>query len=128
VEPSGTGRRVPWRCRGDRTGTRAVAEDSFERFYSATYERLLRQLALVTGDRGDAEDVLQEAYGRASSPWRRLPVGQRQVIVLHHLVGLPVNEVATQLRIPAGTVKTPAGPRPGRAGPAAGDQGRGAEQ
>ena len=142
-----------------------MAEDSFERFYTATYERLLRQLVLVTGDRGDAEDVLQEAYGRASSRWgrladyeapeawvrrvalrlaadrarrarrraaallrlrppaqpavelsadtldladalRRLPVGQRQAIVLHHLVGLPVNEVARHLRIPVGTVKT----------------------
>jgi RNA polymerase sigma-70 factor (ECF subfamily) len=37
---------------------------------------------------------------------RRLPMGQRQAIVLHHLVGLTVNEVASQLRIPSGTVKT----------------------
>jgi RNA polymerase sigma-70 factor (ECF subfamily) len=37
---------------------------------------------------------------------RRLSVGQRQVIVLHHLVGLPVVEVASQLRVPVGTVKT----------------------
>jgi RNA polymerase sigma-70 factor, ECF subfamily len=142
-----------------------MAEDSFDQFYTATYDRLLRQLALVTGDRGDAEDVLQEAYGRASMRWgrladyeapeawvrrvalhlaadrarrarrraaallrlrpapppavelsadtldladalRRLPVGQRQAIVLHHLVGLTVNEVASQLRVPSGTVKT----------------------
>jgi len=137
-----------------------MAEDSFERFYTATYHRLLRQLAVVTGDRGDAEDVLQEAYGRAALRWerladyeapeawvrrvalhlaadrarrarrraaallrlrppapvaelsvegldlaralRRLSVGQRQVIVLHHLVGLPVVEVASQLRVRSG--------------------------
>jgi RNA polymerase sigma-70 factor (ECF subfamily) len=35
-----------------------------------------------------------------------LPLGQRQVIVLHHLVGLPVEEVARELRVPAGTVKS----------------------
>ena len=35
-----------------------------------------------------------------------LPVRQRQVIVLHHLVGLPVGEVAQTLRVPAGTVKS----------------------
>jgi RNA polymerase sigma-70 factor (ECF subfamily) len=28
------------------------------------------------------------------------------VIVLHHLVGLPVEEVARELRVPAGTVKS----------------------
>jgi DNA-directed RNA polymerase specialized sigma24 family protein len=49
-----------------------MAEDSFERFYTATYHRLLRQLAVVTGDRGDAEAVLQEAYGRAALRWERL--------------------------------------------------------
>ena len=35
-----------------------------------------------------------------------LPVRQRQAIVLHHLVGLPVEEVAQTLRVPAGTVKS----------------------
>ena len=37
---------------------------------------------------------------------RALPLGQRQVIVLHHLVGLPVEEVARELWVPAGTVKS----------------------
>jgi RNA polymerase sigma-70 factor (ECF subfamily) len=35
-----------------------------------------------------------------------LPLGQRQVIVLHHLVGLPVEEVASELRLATGTVKS----------------------
>ncbi|HEV3013398.1 MAG TPA: sigma factor-like helix-turn-helix DNA-binding protein [Actinomycetota bacterium] len=35
-----------------------------------------------------------------------LPLGQRQVIVLHHLVGLPVEEVAGELRLATGTVKS----------------------
>ena len=33
-----------------------------------------------------------------------LPLGQQQVIVLHHLVGLPVEEVARELRLAPGTV------------------------
>ena len=37
---------------------------------------------------------------------RALPVAQRQVLVLHHLVGLPVGEVARKLGLPVGTVKT----------------------
>jgi RNA polymerase sigma-70 factor (ECF subfamily) len=35
-----------------------------------------------------------------------LPLGQRQVIVLHHLVGMPVEEVARELRLAPGTVKS----------------------
>ena len=35
-----------------------------------------------------------------------LPTGQRQVLVLHHLVGLPVEEVARELRLATGTVKS----------------------
>ncbi len=35
-----------------------------------------------------------------------LPLPQRQVVVLHHLAGMPVVEVATVLRVPAGTVKS----------------------
>jgi RNA polymerase sigma-70 factor (sigma-E family) len=34
-----------------------------------------------------------------------LPLGQRQALVLHHLVGMPVEEVAATLRVPPGTVK-----------------------
>jgi RNA polymerase sigma-70 factor, ECF subfamily len=37
---------------------------------------------------------------------RKLSIQHRQVLVLHHLVGLPVEEVARQLAIPVGTVKT----------------------
>jgi RNA polymerase sigma-70 factor (sigma-E family) len=37
---------------------------------------------------------------------RALPLGQRQVIVLHHLVGLPIDEVARELRLAPGTVKS----------------------
>jgi RNA polymerase sigma-70 factor (ECF subfamily) len=35
-----------------------------------------------------------------------LSLSQRQVLVLHHLVGMPVAEVATTLRVPVGTVKS----------------------
>ena len=35
-----------------------------------------------------------------------LPPGQRQAVVLHHLVELPVEEVASQLNVPVGTVKS----------------------
>ena len=36
----------------------------------------------------------------------QLPLAQRQVVVLHHLVGLSVDAVAHELRIPPGTVKS----------------------
>lgn len=37
---------------------------------------------------------------------RALPLHYRQVLVLHHLVELTVEEVAADLQVPAGTVKT----------------------
>ncbi|NHC45331.1 sigma-70 family RNA polymerase sigma factor [Motilibacter aurantiacus] len=36
---------------------------------------------------------------------RRLPEKQRRAVVLHHLVGLPVTEVAAEMGSPDGTVK-----------------------
>jgi RNA polymerase sigma-70 factor (ECF subfamily) len=35
-----------------------------------------------------------------------LPLGQRQVLVLHHLLDLPVTSVAAELGLPEGTVKS----------------------
>jgi RNA polymerase sigma-70 factor (ECF subfamily) len=37
---------------------------------------------------------------------RSLPRGHRGAVVLHHLVGMPVEEVARELRVPSGTVKS----------------------
>lgn len=137
---------------------------SFEEFYTGAVSRLLGQLFLITGDLHEAEEVVQEAFARASVRWswlrdynapeawvrrvamnlaadharklrrqarailrmgsaleapevsvetlalvealRSLPVRQRQAIVLHHLVGLPVEEVARELRLATGTVKS----------------------
>jgi RNA polymerase sigma-70 factor (ECF subfamily) len=36
---------------------------------------------------------------------RRLPEAQRHALVLHHLVGIPVDDVARELGVPVGTVK-----------------------
>ena len=115
----------------DRTPRNVHAE--FESFYAASFSRLVGQLALVTGDLHEAEDLVQEAFARASTRWARLrgydipeawvrrvalrhalaveialrtlPIRYRQVVVLHYLLGLPVEEVARELAIPAGTVK-----------------------
>jgi RNA polymerase sigma-70 factor (ECF subfamily) len=35
-----------------------------------------------------------------------LPARQRHVVVLHHLVGLPVEQIAAELDVPVGTVKS----------------------
>ena len=129
--------------------------EGFEEFYLATVGRLIGQLFPVTGDLHEAEEMVQEAYARASVRWARLrdydvpeawvrrvamnlaaargrrlprqawgllrpgpppqvppvsvealalaealralPMHQRQAIVLHHLVDLPVEEVAATL-------------------------------
>jgi RNA polymerase sigma-70 factor (ECF subfamily) len=57
----------------------------------------MRSMEAVEPPTDDLE--LVEALGALS-------LSQRQVLVLHHLVGLPVAEVAITLRIPVGTVKS----------------------
>jgi RNA polymerase sigma-70 factor, ECF subfamily len=138
--------------------------------YAACYDRMVRVLTLVAGDRTEAEDVVQEAFVRLVPRWSKistyddpeawvravafrilsnrfrrarnavmaarrsgevrrargtdevaetsgdnvdiaralasLPVGQRQVVVLHHLLDLPVDEIASTLGVPVGTVKS----------------------
>jgi RNA polymerase sigma-70 factor (ECF subfamily) len=118
-----------------------AASASFEEFYAATVGRLLGHLFLVTGDLHAAEEIVQEAFTRASLRWAHLrdydvpeawvrrvamnlaadrarslrrqtmalgtlPVRQRQAIVLHYLVDLPVAEIAQVLGVPHGTVKS----------------------
>jgi RNA polymerase sigma-70 factor (ECF subfamily) len=46
-----------------------------------------------------ARDELERAF-------RRIPVEQRAVFVLHHYVGLPLVEIAEMLGIPAGTARS----------------------
>ncbi len=141
------------------------AELEFDSFYAASRPRLLQQLTIVTLDREQAADALQEAYIRAwqrweqlvqyddpeswvrtvayrrcVSYWRRMATARRAasdvavpeavdavatadvvavrqalaslssehraVLVLHELCDLSVEEIARQLRIPRGTVKS----------------------
>jgi RNA polymerase sigma-70 factor, ECF subfamily len=136
--------------------------DDFDMFYAATSRRLVGQIFAMTGDLGEAEDAVQEAYIRAWRRWprirayddpeawlrvvayritvnswqkarnrltahragrhhelpglspdlvalvsalRRIPESQRRAIVLHHLAGLSVEEIAHETGAPTGTVK-----------------------
>jgi RNA polymerase sigma-70 factor (ECF subfamily) len=49
-----------------------AAGGSFEEFYTGTVGRLLGQLFLMTGDLHAAEEIVQEAFTRASVRWARL--------------------------------------------------------
>jgi len=46
--------------------------DDFDNFYYGSCRRLLRYAHGLTGDLGDAEDLVQEAYTRAWQRWRSL--------------------------------------------------------
>ena len=76
-------------------------DDDFESFYAAAFHRIAGQLFVVTGDMQDAEDVTQEAFALAEE-LRALPLSWRKAIVLHHLVGMPVEEAARTPTSPAG--------------------------
>jgi RNA polymerase sigma-70 factor (ECF subfamily) len=44
----------------------------FDAFYAATSEKLVGQVFAMTGDLGEAEDALQEAYVRAWQHWPKI--------------------------------------------------------
>ncbi|RYB88689.1 SigE family RNA polymerase sigma factor [Nocardioides glacieisoli] len=48
------------------------AEGDFADFYSATWPRTLAVVYALTGDRGTAEEVAQEAYVKAWSHWNKV--------------------------------------------------------
>jgi RNA polymerase sigma-70 factor (ECF subfamily) len=146
-----------------------VRQDAeFQEFYEANYGRIVAMVAVVLGDRHQAEDVAQEAFARALTRWsriggyelpeawvrrvalriatdsgrrfrrairvsvkiaaqrqatepepcdslaftalgaalRRLPLREREVLALHYLADLPVEAIARERGLPAGTVKT----------------------
>jgi RNA polymerase sigma-70 factor (ECF subfamily) len=142
----------------------APAEADFHMLYQARYFEVLATVHALIGDLGEAQEVAQEAFGRAwehwqqlsesadaagwvrriavtlaMSRWRRLrvarrhllrqgrpaptpalgpdhaalvvalralPVGQRRAVVLHHLVDLPVEQVAEEMGVAVGTVRS----------------------
>src|SRR3954454_9843294 len=49
-----------------------TAATEFDAFYRATSRRLARYAYGLTGDPGEAQDLVQEAYARAWPRWRRL--------------------------------------------------------
>jgi RNA polymerase sigma-70 factor (ECF subfamily) len=49
--------------------------------------------------------VLDELALEVQDALRQLPMDERVVIVLHHLLGLTVNEIAAEISRPTGTVK-----------------------
>ena len=137
--------------------------DEFDDFYAESVFRVSGYVYALSGDRGETEDVVQEAYARAwqhwdkltaygdpeawvrtvayrirVSQWRRVTArfrahqrhgvppdvpelsvdyvaiiaalreiapSQRRAIVLHHLLGLSVEEVAVETNVAPGTVK-----------------------
>lgn len=140
------------------------AEREFDEFFAATFRRLTVQVFAMTGNLGEAEDAVQEAFARAWQRWpkvgrygdaeawvrtvafriavsswrksvnrlaahrksqgeavvpelsadrlaliqalRRVGTDQRQVLVLHYLAGLAVDDIARELAVSVNTVKS----------------------
>jgi hypothetical protein len=94
--------------------------ESFEAFDAATYRRVVGQVFALLGDlqgsRGRDPGRLRQGLVplAAVSPDRidlhralgRLAPLHREVLFLHYVAKLSVDEVARQLRLPAGTVKS----------------------
>jgi RNA polymerase sigma-70 factor, ECF subfamily len=142
-------------------GGRLNEVEEFDDLYSTTRDRLAVQIAALTGDPFEANDLVQEAFMRAWLRWdkvrtyedpegwvrrvaynlgvsrwrhakrlvllstpsqspaqlpgeslgvidalRLLPSAERRAVVLHHVVGLSVTDVAVELDAPEGTVKS----------------------
>ena len=91
----------------------AVAEarrvETFEDFFHANYERLLRAMYLATGNRHEAEDLAQDAMARVLERWDRVrdlddPIG--------YLYRVALNRRRSLLRrMSMATRKAPAVPR-----------------
>jgi RNA polymerase sigma-70 factor, ECF subfamily len=72
------------------------------------FRRVRRRLAVAVRLRADLESrppAPAELAGLTEA-LRALPMAQRKAVVLHHLLDLPVDQVAEELGVPVGTVKS----------------------
>ena len=65
-------------------------DDDFDAMFRAHYDRLVRALTIVSGDRETAADAVQEAFVRAHLRWRRIrhyedPVGWVRRVAVNRL-------------------------------------------
>jgi RNA polymerase sigma factor (sigma-70 family) len=88
----------------------AVAEarrvETFEDFFHANYERLLRAMYLATGNRHEAEDLAQDTMARVLERWERVrevedPVGYVFSVALNRRRSLFRRMAMALRRIPA---------------------------
>ena len=63
------------------------------------------RLLAIDPPTGDALGVIDDR-DQLERGFRRLPLDQRAVVVLYHYLDLPVEEIATTLGIPVGTVRS----------------------
>jgi len=66
----------------------------------------LRRLAGRAQQHQTAQLELTAAAVAVSAALRTLPVSQRAVVILHHVLDLPLEQVAQELKVPVGTVKS----------------------
>ena len=88
ADPEAWMRGVAFRLLSNRRRGRRAAERTLSRYGQ-------EPLRPPDGDRIDVTRTLAA-----------LPAQQRHVVVLHHLLGPPVNQIAAELGVPAGTVKS----------------------
>ena len=83
-----------WDAADDQAGGDAVrarhGRPEFDRIFELQYERLVRALTVVAGDRETAADAVQEAFVRAHLRWRRIsryddPVGWIRRVAINQL-------------------------------------------
>lgn len=50
----------------------AAGAAGFAEFYQGSYARIVTLVAVLTGDKHEAQDIAQEAFARALGRWQRL--------------------------------------------------------
>lgn len=70
------------------------------------WRRLRVAAEYLIRERPEEVAALDPSHVAVVAALRKLPAAQREAIVLHYLVDLPLAEVADQMRVPVGTVKS----------------------